>query len=379
MSKIIDNTDNKFRNRLEKLLTNTGIAFNGSNPWDIQVFNEGLYERILTQGTLGLGEAYMDGWWDCQQLDELFSKFCSAQVQSRVMLHPQSIKNGLWSYFINRQSKNLVSHVVRHHYDIGNELYRSMLDKRLTYSCGYWKEAKTLDEAQEHKFDLICRKLNLQAGQRILDIGCGWGSFMKYAAEKYQVSCVGVTLSVEQTALAKELCHGLPIEIRLADYRDLNETFDHIVSIGMFEHVGYKNYRQYMKVARRCLSDDGLFVLHTIGRNKSVITVDPWIEKYIFPAGMLPSVKQIAKAIEGQFVMEDWHNFGADYDRTLMCWFENFTNHWSIIADNYDERFFRMWTYYLLSCAGAFRARGNQLWQIVLSKNGVPGGYVSVR
>lgn len=379
MSNEIDNTHNKFRHHLEKLLTNTGIAFNGSNPWDIQVFNAGLYERILTQGTLGLGEAYIDGWWDCQQLDELFNKFCSAQIQSRVTLHPQSIKNGLWAYFINRQSKNLVSHVVRHHYDIGNDLYRLMLDKRLTYSCGYWKTAKTLDEAQEHKFDLICRKLNLQAGQRVLDIGCGWGSFMKYAAERYRVSCVGVTLSLEQAALAKELCQGFPIEVRLTDYRDLNEPFDHIVSIGMFEHVGYKNYRQYMEVARRCLSDDGLFLLHTIGGNKSVITVDPWIEKYIFPAGMLPSAKQIASAIEGRFVMEDWHNFGTDYDKTLLCWYKNFTYHWSEIADKYDNEFFRMWTYYLLSCAGAFRARGNQLWQIVLSKNGVRGGYVPVR
>ncbi|MFA5922555.1 MAG: cyclopropane fatty acyl phospholipid synthase [Methylococcaceae bacterium] len=379
MSKMIDNSHNKFRTKLEKLLEGTDISFNGENPWDISVYNSNLYERILTQGSLGLGEAYMDGWWDSDQLDELFNKFCSTQVKSRVMLDPQSIKNGLWAYFINRQSKHLVSHIVKHHYDIGNDLYRLMLDARLTYSCGDWKEAKTLDQAQEHKFDLICRKLNLQPGQRILDIGCGWGSFMKYAVEKYDVSCVGITLSSEQIALCRELCADLPIEIRFADYRDLNETFDHIVSIGMFEHVGYKNYSRYMKIARRCLKDDGLFILHTIGNNKTVISVDPWIDKYIFPGGMLPSIKQIAKAIEGKFVMEDWHNFGADYDKTLMCWFENFSENWVTIKDNYDDRFFLMWKYYLLSCAGAFRARGNQLWQIVLSKNGVRGGYFSVR
>lgn len=379
MSGIIDNTQNKFRAKLEKLLEGTGIAFNGNNPWDIRVYNANLYERILTQGSLGLGEAYMDGWWDSDQLDELFNKFCSAQIKSRVMLDPHALKNGLWAYFSNRQSKNLVSHIIKHHYDIGNDLYRAMLDARLTYSCGYWKNARTLDEAQEHKFELICRKLNLQPGQRILDIGCGWGSFMKYAVEKYDVSCVGVTLSNEQIALCKELCAGLPIEIRFADYRELNEAFDHIVSIGMFEHVGYKNYRRYMQVARRCLKDDGLFLLHTIGGNKSVITVDPWMDKYIFPGGVLPSIKQISKVVEGKFVVEDWHNFGADYDKTLMCWFENVSKNWASLADNYDERFFRMWKYYLLSCAGAFRARGNQLWQIVLSKNGVRGGYVSVR
>lgn len=379
MSTTIDNTHNRFRNQLEKLLKGANIAFNGTNPWDIQVYNPGLYERIITQGTVGLGEAYMDGWWDCSQLDELFNKFCSAQIQSRVKLHPQSIKNGLRAYFINKQSTNLVSQVIAHHYDIGNDLYNLMLDKRLTYSCGYWKKTRNLDEAQEQKFDLICRKLNLQAGQRVLDIGCGWGSFMKFAAERYRVSCVGITLSVEQATLARQSCEGFPIEIRLMDYRELNEQFNHIVSIGMFEHVGYKNYREYMDVARRCLSDDGLFLLHTIGGNKSVITVDPWMEKYIFPSGMLPSIKQIAQAIEERFVMEDWHNFGTDYDKTLMCWYENFTRHYPHIADKYDERFFRMWTYYLLSCAGAFRARANQLWQIVLSKNGVAGGYVAVR
>lgn len=379
MNKPIDNTHNKFRVRLEHLLEGTTISFNGSQPWDILVYNADLYERILSQGPMGLGEAYMDGWWDCEQLDELFNKFCSAQIESRVLLNPHSIKNGLWAYFINRQSKNLASSIIKHHYDIGNDLYRLMLDKRLTYSCGYWPKAENLDQAQEHKFDLVCRKLNLQPGQRILDIGCGWGSFMKYAVEHYSVSCVGITLSNAQNDLCRELCAGLPIEIRIADYRELNETFDHIVSIGMFEHVGYKNYRHYMKVVRRCLKDDGLFLLHTIGGNKAVIVTDPWMDKYIFPGGMLPSIKQIAKAIEGQFVLEDWHNFGADYDKTLMCWYDNFVRHWETLKNNYDERFFLMWKYYLQSCAGAFRARENQLWQLVLSKHGVPGGYVSVR
>jgi cyclopropane-fatty-acyl-phospholipid synthase len=379
MNKRIDNTQNKFRAKLERLLEGSDISFNGNKPWDISVYNPDLYERILTQGSVGLGEAYMEGWWESNQLDELFNKFCSAQIKSRIILDPQSIKSGLWAYFINRQSKNLASHRVRHHYDIGNDLYRSMLDVRLTYSCGYWKEASTLDQAQAQKFDLICRKLDFQPGQRILDIGCGWGGFVKYAVENYDVSCVGITLSSEQIALCREICAGLPIEIRFADYRDLNETFDHIVSIGMFEHVGFKNYDQYMKVARRCLKDDGLFLLHTIGGNKSVISVDPWMDKYIFPGGMLPSIKQIAKAIEGKFVMEDWHNFGPDYDKTLMCWFKNFSESWETIKDKYDDQFFLMWKYYLLSCAGAFRARSNQLWQVVLSKNGVPGGYISVR
>jgi cyclopropane-fatty-acyl-phospholipid synthase len=380
VNKKIDNTRNRFRDNLERLLEGIDIVFNGDHPWDIQVYNSSLYERMLTQGSLGLGEAYMDGWWECDQLDELFNKICSAEFVTQGT-GSQTIMNKLWAYFLNPQSKHLVSHIVKRHYDLGNDLYRSMLDSRLTYSCGYWKNAQTLEQAQEHKFALICRKLNVQPGQKILDIGCGWGSFMKYAAENHQVSCVGITLADKQFTLGKELCAGLPIEIRLADYRDLDEKFDHIVSIGMFEHVGYKNYNEYMQIARSCLKDGGLFLLHTIGSNKSVITVDAWMDKYIFPGGMLPSIKQISKAVEGKFVVEDWHNFGADYDRTLMCWFENFSRNWGAITKNngYDDRFFRMWKYYLLSCAGAFRARGNQLWQIVLSKNGVPGGYISIR
>ncbi|MDD5578694.1 MAG: cyclopropane fatty acyl phospholipid synthase [Methylobacter sp.] len=379
MSKTIDNTQNKFRAKLE-IFEGTDIAFNGNNPWDIRVYNSDLYERMFTQGSLGLGEAYMDGWWDCDRLDVLFNKICSTQFVTQGRGSP-TLMHKFWAYFLNRQSRRLVSHTVKRHYDIGNDLYRSMLDSSLTYSCGYWRNARTLEQAQEHKFELICRKLNVQPGQKILDIGCGWGSFMKYAAENYGVSCVGITLADKQLALAREQCAGLPVEIRLADYRELNEPFDHIVSIGMFEHVGYKNYSQYMQIARNCLKDSGLFLLHTIGGNKSVITLDAWMNKYIFPGGMLPSIRQVSKAVEGKFVMEDWHNFGADYDRTLMCWFENFSRNWKTITNtnSYDERFFRMWKYYLLSCAGIFRARGNQLWQIVLSKNGVPGGYISVR
>jgi cyclopropane-fatty-acyl-phospholipid synthase len=379
MSKVLDDTQNAYRTKLEKFLADKNIAFNGPKPWDIKVYDSSLYERMLTEGSIGFGEAYMDGWWDCDQLDELFHHLCTGHSVYKVKHYPQAIKNRLWAYFTNRQSKSLAAKTIKRHYDLGNDLYRSMLGKHLAYSCGYWQHAKTLDQAQEHKFDLICRKLNLQPGQRLLDIGCGWGEFMKYAVENYAVACVGITLSEDQYTFGKAFCANLPIEIRLADYRELDEIFDHIVSIGMFEHVGYKNYNEFIIIVRRCLQDEGLFLLHTIGGNKSVISVHQWLEKYIFPGGMLPSIKQISNATEGQFVMEDWHNFGSDYDKTLMCWYENFSTNWKAIQQNYDDRFFRMWEYYLLSCAGGFRARSNQLWQIVFSKNGVPGGYHSVR
>ncbi|MEK7540453.1 MAG: cyclopropane fatty acyl phospholipid synthase [Patescibacteria group bacterium] len=361
---------------VENILALADIRINGEHPWDIQVHNEKLFDRVLAQGSLGLGEAYMDGWWDVQSLDQFFTRVLNARLETKIPRNIGLIFSAVKARLMNQQSKSKAFEVGEAHYDIGNDLYQAMLDARLTYTCGYWKEAATLNEAQEAKLDLVCQKLKLKPGQRVLDIGCGWGSFLKFAAEKYGIQGVGVTVSTEQVALARELCAGLPIEIRLQDYREVKESFDHVVSLGMFEHVGVKNYRTYMEVASRCLKDDGLFLLHTIGGNKSVTHTDAWIEKHIFPNSMLPSVAQIGTSIEGLFVMEDWHSFGAYYDHTLMAWFQNFDHAWPELREKYGDRFYRMWKYYLLSCAGSFRARRNQLWQVVLSKHGVPGGYL---
>jgi cyclopropane-fatty-acyl-phospholipid synthase len=261
--------------------------------------------------------------------------------------------------------------VGQHHYDIGNDLYERMLDRRRIYSCAYWKQAATLDQAQEAKLELVCRKLELKPGMRVLDIGCGWGGAAQYAAERYGVEVHGVTISEEQAKHAQAICQGLPVVIELKDYRQIEGKFDRVYSLGMFEHVGYKNYRTYFDVVKRCLAEDGLFLLHTVGGNASDTTANPWVERYIFPNSMLPSVAQIGAVTENFMVMEDWQNLGPDYSRTLLAWYENFERHWPELRQRYDGRFYRVWRYYLLGFAGAFRARHIQLWQVVLSPRGL--------
>jgi len=373
-------SSNIYEKTAKEILSLAGIEINGNHPWDIQVHNKDFYKRALSEAELGIGESYMDGWWDCERIDELIYRVIKTRLDEKVKRKFSIVFNLLLAKIFNMQPKRKAFVIGERHYDLGNDLFKNILDKRMNYSCAYWKNAAKLDEAQENKLELICKKLYLETGMKVLDIGCGWSAFGKYAAEKYNVSTVGITVSKEQVKLGEELCKDLPVEIRFQDYRELNEKFDRIVSVGMIEHVGYKNYRNYFKVANRCLNDDGLFLLHTIGESKSVKAADAWTEKYIFPGGMLPSIKQLAKATEGLFIIEDLHSFGADYDKTLMAWYENFKSNWDKINDKYSERFYRMWKYFLLSSAGAFRARNkNQLWQIVLSKNGVEGGYRAVR
>ena len=364
---------------IHELLTSAGISINGPNPWDIQVHNEAFYNRALRQPALGLGESYMDGWWDCAHLDDFFYRILHAKLEYQLKKSKRLTLDLVLAKIINFQTKLRAKEVGLKHYNLGYSLFHNMLDSRMNYTCGYWKNATTLDEAQLNKLDLVCQKLQLKPGMRLLDIGCGWGGLVKYAAEKYGVSAVGVTISQDQYEYAKENCKGLPVEIRLQDYRDVNEQFDRIASLGMFEHVGHLNYRTYMKTVNQCLAPEGLFLLHTIGSNQTTYKANGWISKYIFPNGMIPSIAQIAKAEEPLFIMEDWHNFGADYDKTLMAWQANFQKNWEKIRDQFDNRFYRMWNYYLLSCAGAFRARDMQLWQIVYSKRGVFGGYQAPR
>jgi cyclopropane-fatty-acyl-phospholipid synthase len=371
---------NKYQSLVTWLLSLADIEINGHNPWDIQINDNRFFKRAVTEVELGLGESYMDGWWDVEKLDEMIFRIIRADLQNKLKHNLKIALQLSGFYFINMQARRRAFLIGEKHYDLGNDLFQNMLDKKMNYSCAYWKDAASLDIAQENKLDLICRKLYLQPGMKVLDIGCGWGAFGKYAAEKYGVEVVGITVSKEQVSLGKIMCKGLPVEFRFQDYRDMHGQFDRIVSVGMIEHVGYKNYKEYFRIAEQNLNKDGLFLLHTIGDVQSVNKTDAWTHKYIFPNGMLPSIAQLANAIEGLFLIEDLHNFGAYYDKTLMAWHNNFVGSWDNLKNKYNERFYKMWKYFLLSSAGAFRARSkNQLWQIVLSKNGILNGYCSVR
>jgi cyclopropane-fatty-acyl-phospholipid synthase len=371
-------------------LLHAGIDVPGDRPWDMHVHDALLFARVRRHGLPGLGDAYVDGWWDCEAIDEFFYRALKADLPRRLRWAPDVLLTYLTEKVVNLQSLRRAVWNIRAHYNLGNDLFQATLDPYLMYTCGYWKNAANLDEAQVAKMDLICRKVGLESGMRVLDLGCGWGGFAKFAAERYGASVVAVTLSDEQASFAREFCRGLPVEVRLADYRTVQEKFDRVISIGMMEHVGPKNYRTCLRTIDRCLSDDGLCLLHFFASPMSFPNLSYneviWITRHIFPALVCPSLAQVGRAMEGLFILEDLHNFGADYEPTLLAWYDNFERSWMAskgqkggLAEKYGERFFRMWRYYLLSCAGAFRLRKYQLWQLVLSKHGVPGGYRTIR
>ncbi len=371
------------RQKFEQALTEAGVTLNGTNPWDIQIKDPRLFRRVALGGFPGFVDAHVDGWWECDAIDALYDRCLRAELPAKLWFNLPTLTGWARQKLFNLQSVRRAFRNASAHYNLGNDLFRAMLDSRLTYSCGYWEGAESLEQAQEAKLELVCRKLGLEPGMRVLDIGSGWGSFVRYAAERYGCEVTGITVSGEQVKYSHEICRGLPVEIRLQDYRDIDEPFDRIVSIGMFEHVGQKNHRAFMRAVHRCLKPDGLCLLHFFATQRSWPnlrdTEAVWVTRNIFPGLVVPTLGQAGAAAEGLMVIEDLHNFGQYYDPTLLAWFENFDRNWPTLREKYGDRFYRMWRHYLLCCAGAFRSRKYQVWQIVLSPKGVVGGYRPVR
>jgi len=355
---------------VRKLLEYAGIAVNGYRPWDIRVKDDRWFGRVWREKNLGLGESYMDGWWECARIDEMICRLLSGEVEEKIRRNWRDLVGVLPAVFFNLQKKRRARIIAERHYDRDNELFFSFLDPYRQYSCGFYKDTEDLEQAQINKMELICRKLQIRSGDHVLDIGCGWGGVARFLAEQHGCTVTGVNISREQLAFAREFCKGLPVTFADCDYREIQGRFDKIVSVGMFEHVGYRNHRAFMRVVNRSLKEDGLFLLHTIGNDVSYLSCDPWITKYIFPNGLVPSVSQIACSAERLFVIEDLHNIGPHYDKTLMAWNCRFQRSWERLRERYDDRFKRMWEYYLLSCAGVFRARRMQVWQILMTRYG---------
>jgi cyclopropane-fatty-acyl-phospholipid synthase len=367
------------KEHVASLLRNAGIEIGGASPWDIRVNDDRLYPRVLAGGSLAAGEAYMDGWWDVDRLDEFFTRAHRAQIDRRMLSIPFMVHVSL-SRVRNLQDRRHARRVAEKHYDLSNELYAAMLGPTMQYTCAYYGPAGdelALDEAQRRKLELIARKLHLRPGMTVLELGGGFGELARYLAEQWECRVVSYNISRQQVEFARERCAGLPVEFRLQDYRDAASdptSYERVVSVGLMEHVGPKNYRGFFEIARSRLAPGGLCLVHTIGGNVSKAAADPWIDRYIFPGGVIPSAMQLTEASEGLLVLEDWHNFGPDYDRTLLAWDENFRAAWPQLSRNghLDERFYRMWRYYLAMSAGAFRARALNLWQLVLSRGDVP-------
>jgi cyclopropane-fatty-acyl-phospholipid synthase len=378
-------TTNIAKSIVNRVFDKADILVGGDEPQDITVHDEGFSLRVLTRGSLGLGKSYMEGWWDCNNIDQFFEKLLKNGTPFLANMSPNNVWLFFKSMFTDLAPKSKAFVIGEEHYDLGNSLFERMLDPSMSYSCGYWPRATTLEEAQYDKYELICKKLNLQPGDRVLDVGCGWGGLAYHMATKYKVNVIGLTVSEEQATYARNKCKGLPVEILKKDYRDEHRAFHHIVSVGMFEHVGRKNYRTFMKMISKNLLPNGLILLHTIGAgNGPFHGPDPWIKKEIFPIGETPTRKQIIKSSKGLLEIRDWHEFGLDYDRTLMAWYQNFVQAWiPYLRDEYEHRdegmFFRKWKYYLLMCAGSFRAKNNELWQIVLSHPDKHQDYQPVR
>ncbi len=365
-----------FKPLLESLLEGSGVKLDGGRPWDIRVRNDRLYRRAL-RGSLGIGESYMAGDWDCEALDELFRRVLTSDAQQRPLIRAAGALKALQSRLMNLQTKRRSRAVAEEHYDIDHRMYAMFLGPWNQYTCCFFDGTTDLERAEVTKLEMLCDKLELKAGERLLDIGCGWGGFAKYAARTRGCEVTGISLSEEQIRYAIEFTKGLPVTIRKLDYRDLPESglppFDKISIVGMLEHVGYKNYPGIMAVVHQMLRPDGLFLLHTIGNCEKTTVVDPWIEKYIFRNSMAPAMSQLADAAEGKFVIEDWENYGHHYAPTLQAWYERFNANWDRIRAlptprPFDERFRRLWNYYLMSSKAAFEVEKLHLWQLVMTR-----------
>mmetsp|Transcript_2643 Transcript_2643/g.5371 ORF Transcript_2643/g.5371 Transcript_2643/m.5371 type:complete len:414 (+) Transcript_2643:74-1315(+) len=337
---------------------------------------------IITQGNLGVAESYMHGKIKVDPLPFFLTLLNGTALGTRrkegsdymvFFMDMINLPTALAGRLFNQQTRERSTRVTKQHYDAGNDLYERMLGPSMSYTCAYWRNATTLDEAQTNKFDLIRRKLELQDGMKVADLGMGWGTAAAYMHKHGRVEVTGVSLSEEQVKWAQANLAKTGLKFVWEDYRDHCEnpanvgTYDRVYSIGMLEHVGFKNHATLFKCIKRLLKPDGLAVVHTIGEPDFLPNSDPFLDKYIFPGAVIPALSSVSAAIENDFILEDFQNFGYDYAKTLAVWAVNSEAFFRDNPTAYTPEFQRMWDYYLKMCEALFELRINQLWHFVLS------------
>jgi cyclopropane-fatty-acyl-phospholipid synthase len=350
------------------VLRTAGIHLGGDQPWDVQVTDPRFYSSVLLRGSLGFGESYMRGWWHVEDLEEVAYRLSRAGLHWVARALPPHLVALAAASFSNRQTRTDSVNLVDRHYNLGNDLFRGFLGRSMVYSCAYFDDTESLDRAQELKLDLICRRLGLKAGERLLDIGGGWGEFARHAALHYGCHVTSINIADEQIRHARERCAGLPVEIVKCDYRDLRGSFDKVAVIAMLTHVGHSNYRRFMTIVHDCLATGGRVLVETLGSRISKVNCEPWTNRYIFPGGVVPSLRQIDRAADGLLARTEVTEFGHHYVPTLRSWNANLHASWPQLAGRYPETTRLMLGYFFLTVAGAFRAGHLKYWHVQLQK-----------
>lgn len=378
----------KIKKFVEELFSQAGIEVNGSNPWDPQIHNPIAYNMTVGNGLIGAGEAYMRGYWDCEQLEEFFRRAVQVDLAKRMPWNLSTATLVTKARLMNLQLPKRAWEVGRMHYDLPREVWECTLDFAMTGSCAYYRfPDETLDQAQQNKLNLTLKKVGLQKGHSLLDIGVGWAAFSGLSAITYGAKPIGITVSEGQREYIRSR-YGDIVDVRVHPWQQtvLEQPVDRIISVEMFEHVGSDNYRKFFQLCRDSITDDGLMLLHTIVGHNPSKHIDPWMDKYIYPGGCIPTLGQITTAVHGLFHVEDVHDIGGHYPATLLAWMANFRRNWDVVKALGPKRlgmdpevFCRMWYYHYMASAGGFLSRVISVHQIVLSTNGVPGGYQSIR
>ena len=350
-------------------------------PIVIKLLDQKLMQKLLINPDLYFGEAYMDGSLVIQNgtLTEFLDLAFKNIGRGDINFYGSVIKKikGTFRYLTNFNKIVKSKENVAHHYDISEKLYDLFLDENRQYSCAYFKnDNDTLEQAQNNKIHHIIKKLNIQPNQKVLDIGSGWGTLALAIAKETKASVTGITLSENQFEYsknkAKEMNLSNQVDFKLTDYRQLNEKFDRIVSVGMFEHVGRKFYKTYFNTVFKLLNEKGIALIHTIGSSMPPRDPQPWITKYIFPGGYTPSLSEVAKPIENSgLIVSDIEVLRMHYAHTLRNWKERFLSKKETVLGMFDEKFFRMWEFYLASCEMAFKWGDQVVFQLQLSKDNI--------